>query len=173
MIAEIVQDLEHRRKTLPPVVNLTFLNRPRPEDPQALPTASHDPNALDPLALSFNDPVNTPVIDYELWLGQQIDRLESMQFRASDHVAERARGIAVESLSQEFGRIQQEKLKVWTAQQRLLQQNQVLDAIDLEIRKPRDATIQNTCELTPPPFINLSHQDFSPLHVLLCNEPWI
>ena len=158
LIADVLQDLARRQKALPPITTLTFLNRPHPEDPEPLPTADHSPNAPDPLALSFNDLVNAPIINHELWLSQQIDRLEVMTIRVSDHVANQARSQAVESLNQEFGRIQQEKLKVWTAQWTSRRQNQALDAIDLEIRKPRGVTTLDTCESILHPSINLSHR---------------
>ena len=73
LIADVLQDLARRQKALPPITTLTFLNRPHPKDPEPLPTANHSPNVPDPLALSFNDLVNAPIIDHELWLSQQIN----------------------------------------------------------------------------------------------------
>ena len=157
MIDGILQDLAHRQKALPPVTTLTFLNRPHLDDPEPLPTASHSPNAPDPLALSFNDPVNTLIIDHELWLCQQINQLESVQFRASDHGGEQARRNVVESLNQEFGRIQRNKLDVWIAQQTSQRRDQALDTIDLTIRKPKGSTTLDTCEPTLLPSVDQSH----------------
>ena len=156
LIANILEDLARRQKILPPITSLTFLSPPSSNDPEPLPTTNHDPNASDPLTLSFRDPANTPTIDHEMWLGQQIDRLTSMEFRSSDHAGKHTRENTLESLNKEFGRVQQEKLNIWITQRRSQRHSEVFDAIDLKIRKPRGAATLETCELNTV-FWNQSH----------------